>query len=142
MAALLFVFGTLKRGFPLHARGLADAAFVGLYRTLERFPLVIAGRWFAPMMLNEPGSGFRVHGELFEVDARALERLDELESVGKPGNLRSRIAVEPLPGGKVIVALAYLKERRLAVPTHSGYLEQYSDRRFIPPEDRADHRTR
>jgi gamma-glutamylcyclotransferase (GGCT)/AIG2-like uncharacterized protein YtfP len=28
----LFVYGTLKRGFPLHARGLAGASFIGAYR--------------------------------------------------------------------------------------------------------------
>lgn len=133
---MLFVFGTLKRGFPLHARGLSDGAFLGDYRTVERFPMVIAGRWFAPMMLNEPGTGLRVSGELFEVSARAVKRLDELESVGRPGNFRIRIEVEPFSGGKVISAFAYLKERSLAVPMHSGYLEDYTDCRFIPPEDR------
>jgi gamma-glutamylaminecyclotransferase len=38
----IFAFGTLK-GFPLHAHGLNDAVFLGNYRTVERFPMLIAG---------------------------------------------------------------------------------------------------
>ena len=48
--------GTLKRGFPLH-HVVAGARFCGECRTVERFPLLIAGPWFAPMILNEPGIG-------------------------------------------------------------------------------------
>jgi dienelactone hydrolase len=34
-------------------------------------------------------------------------------------------------GGAVIAAWAYLKSRELATPVHSGWLEDYQDRRFI-----------
>lgn len=136
MAVGVFVFGTLKRGFPLHARGLGGAVFVGRARTVRGYPLVIAGPWFAPMMLDEPGRGHRVEGELFEVDAAVLDRLDKLESVGRPGNLRIVIEVEPLPEGARRTAFAFAKARNLAVPLHSGYLDFYDDRRFVAPEDR------
>jgi len=59
MSQHVFVFGTLKKGFPLHERGLRDAMFLGSYSTRACFPLVIAGPRFAPMMFNEPGVGFR-----------------------------------------------------------------------------------
>lgn len=47
----LFVFGTLKRGFPLHERALAGATWLGRGITVEAYPMFVAGRWFAPMML-------------------------------------------------------------------------------------------
>jgi gamma-glutamylaminecyclotransferase len=83
---LVFACGTLKRGFPLHERGLSDARFVGAARTLQAHPLVIAGDRFAPMILREPGVGKQVAGELFELDTSALTKLDWIEGVGEPGN--------------------------------------------------------
>ncbi|WP_246675535.1 MULTISPECIES: gamma-glutamylcyclotransferase family protein [unclassified Mesorhizobium] len=108
MMRKLFVFGTLKKGFPLHGEGLSEAAFLGAYRTRERFPMLIAGPRFAPMMFNEPGVGFQVGGELYAVDDRALANLDRIESVGKPGNLRVLIEAEPVDGGPPVSA--YLHE--------------------------------
>jgi len=128
----VFVFGTLKKGFPLHERGLLGANFVGQYTTCERFPLVIAGPRFAPMMFNEPGVGFRVVGELYALGEQTLTDLDRLESVGLPGNMRVAIDVEPIGGGRSVSAHAYMKSRDLAQPMHSGYLKIYEDRRFSP----------
>lgn len=135
MVDKVFVFGTLKKGFPLHDRGLLGAAFLGVFRTHWRFPMLIAGPRFAPMMLNEPHLGFRVIGELYEVDEATLMRLDELESVGKPGNLRVLIEVEPVAAGSRVSAFAYMKQRELAEPAHSGFLDLYNDRRFKGLED-------
>lgn len=128
----VFVFGTLKRGFPLHDQGLSGTKFLGIYRTRKRYPLLIAGPWFAPMMFNEPGIGCQIIGELYLVDDKAIENLDRLESVGEPGNFRAAIEVEPIEGGSSCLALAYVKARELADPVHSDYLPMYEDRRFIP----------
>jgi gamma-glutamylaminecyclotransferase len=132
----ILALGTLKRGFPLH-HGLVGAGFRGEYRTVERFPMLIAGPWFAPMIFNEPGVGHRLTGELYEVDEACLARLDAMESVGQPGNLRILIDVAPLHGGASTRAYAYMKSRALADPIHSEYLSSYQDRRFIPPERRG-----
>lgn len=133
MTQKIFVFGTLKRGFPLHEEGLSGAKFLGVYRTRERYPMLIAGPWFAPMMLDEPGTGHRVAGELYEVEESAIPLLDRLESVGQPGNFRVAIEVEPAGGdGLPCTALAYMKARKLATPAHSEYLAIYDDRRFVP----------
>jgi hypothetical protein len=59
--------GTLKRGFPLH-HGLAGARFVGEYRSVERFPMLVAGPWYAPMIFDEPGLAYQLLGELYEID--------------------------------------------------------------------------
>ena len=101
----VFALGTLKRGFPLH-HGLAGAQLSGEYRTVDRFPMLIAGPWFAPMIFNEPGVGHQLLGELYEVDETCLARLDEMESVGKPGNFRLSIEVAPIQGGSPCRAFA------------------------------------
>jgi len=132
----VFVFGTLKRGFPLH-HGLAGARLLGEYCTVKRFPMLIAGPWYAPMSFNEPGVGHRVLGELYEVDEACLSRLDEMESVDQPGNFRVSIEVTPIHGGTPCTAFAYMKSRALADPVHTEYLASYQDRRFIPPERRG-----
>ena len=38
----VFVFGTLKKGFPLHDEGLQTATYLGPYRTVEKYP------WWSP----------------------------------------------------------------------------------------------
>ena len=98
--------------------------------------MFVAGPWFAPMMMNEPGSGLHVLGELYEVDDAQLACLDTTESVGKPGNLRIAIDIEPVRAGARCTAFAYMKSRALADPIHTGCLASYQDRLFIPPEQR------
>jgi gamma-glutamylaminecyclotransferase len=125
----LFVLGTLKRGFPLHEH-MEGATFLGRYRTVDRLPMLVAGPRFAPMLLDEPGLGYQVRGELYELDPERLAHIDALESVGRPGNFRKEIAVESVDGGRQDRAQVYIKSRDLAVPAHTGYLEDYQDRRF------------
>jgi gamma-glutamylaminecyclotransferase len=132
----IFAFGTLKRGFPLHREGLARANYLGDGRTVERFPMLIAGPWFAPMMLNRPGSGFRVHGELYEIEDAQLAIIDALESIGQPGNERIVVEVELSEGGRS-AAFAYVKSPDIATPAHSGLLADYQDRRFVHPDERT-----
>jgi gamma-glutamylaminecyclotransferase len=132
----IFAVGTLKRGFALHELGLSDATFLGLYRTREPYPMMIAGPWFAPMVLDQPGTGRQIEGELYELPEPSLPRLDMLESVGQPGNTRTLIQIEPLGTGEPCSGIIYVKSPQVASPVHSGYLENYRDRRFIPPGER------
>ncbi|XP_019200401.1 PREDICTED: putative gamma-glutamylcyclotransferase At3g02910 [Ipomoea nil] len=83
LGTLIFTYGTLKRGFSNHGllRDLidsGDAAYLGDYQTAEKLPLV-CGPYRVPFLLNLPGSGDRVWGELYAVSARTLARMDELE---------------------------------------------------------------
>jgi gamma-glutamylaminecyclotransferase len=134
--AKVFVFGTLKKGFPLHDVALCGARFLGTYRTIHPIPLVIAGPWFAPMMLDQPGIGMRVEGELYEIDDAELTQLDDLESLGEIGNFRKSIHVEAVHERLMVEAAAYMKANELADPIHSGYLADYQDHRFVPPWER------
>lgn len=131
-AMKLFVFGTLKRGFALHEKGLAPATFLGGFRTVQPFPMVIAGPWYAPMMINRPGMERRVLGELYEVDTQQLAIVGGLESTGTPGNFRVLIDVAPEAGGSSVEAMVYMKATELAVPLHSTCLNEYLDDRFVP----------
>ncbi|HET7524366.1 MAG TPA: gamma-glutamylcyclotransferase family protein [Burkholderiaceae bacterium] len=80
---LVFVFGTLKDGFPNFAvnRGRRVG---GVFRTLDRFPLWLVGERHVPWLIDSPGDGERVAGEVYEVDEAALAAMDELEGVGQP----------------------------------------------------------
>ena len=137
--SLLFVFGTLKSGFPLHDRALGGVEKLCDCRTVERFPMLVAGPWFAPMMLNEPGTGHRVHGELYDVDPERRALVDRLESVPKPGNLRLLIEVQK-PDGRTVLAFAYMKSAVMAQPAHTELLDRYMDDRFVPFEVRGSER--
>ena len=80
---LIFTYGTLKRGFPNHGLMQSlidqnDAVFLGTHVTLHSYPLV-CGPNGIPYLINLPGSGHRVKGELYSVSTRGLRRLDELE---------------------------------------------------------------
>jgi len=142
----VFVFGTLKRGFANHDEGMRGERLLGEYRTVERYPMVVAGRWFSPVMMPEPGVGERVCGELYEVGDAKLAELDRIESTHLPdGYRRHTIAVECRRTGAVFEAQAYMKERRLVTPVHSGYLDDYRDDRYVhrsrrPSEGQPDAR--
>ncbi|XP_058104044.1 putative gamma-glutamylcyclotransferase At3g02910 [Magnolia sinica] len=82
---LIFTYGTLKRGFSNHgliqeAIRTGDAVFIGVYHTVDKYPLV-CGPYNVPFLLNLPGSGDRIRGELYAVSAYGLARMDELEGI-------------------------------------------------------------
>lgn len=65
----------------------------------DRYPLVVGGRWFTPYLIDEPGSGHCVSGELFRVTDPHLAQLDAFESVHLPnGYVRKQLAIA-LQGG-------------------------------------------
>ncbi|MDX2158909.1 MAG: gamma-glutamylcyclotransferase family protein [Hyphomicrobiaceae bacterium] len=136
-AHLVFVYGTLKRGFPNH--GYMDGArLLGAARTKERYPLVVGNAWFTPYLLPEPGEGHRVKGELWEVPDAMMPALDELESTHLPNGYRRReIPVVPDGAANSVMAWTYFRDRRHLAVIHTGYLDDYQDRRYVASEDRG-----
>ncbi|XP_027356188.1 putative gamma-glutamylcyclotransferase At3g02910 [Abrus precatorius] len=101
---LIFTYGTLKRGFSNHPLlqdliRSGDASFVGNYRTAHNYPLV-CGPYRVPFLLNLPGSGNRVHGELYSVSSRGLARMDELEGTTRAHYERLPIKLVPAGDGE------------------------------------------
>ena len=69
MNHLVFVYGTLKTNEPNHlvissASSEGQSQLVGQGRTVENFPLVIASRYNIPYLLDAPGKGHRIRGEV------------------------------------------------------------------------------
>ncbi|XP_061918154.1 gamma-glutamylaminecyclotransferase-like [Entelurus aequoreus] len=83
MMTHVFVYGTLKRGQPNNRRmsdkGNGHAQLLASAVTTQKFPLVIATEHNIPFLLNIPGQGHRVHGEIYEVDEPMLSFLDDFE---------------------------------------------------------------
>ncbi|XP_030011134.1 gamma-glutamylaminecyclotransferase-like [Sphaeramia orbicularis] len=81
----VFVYGTLKKGQPNYYRMFdttnGKAEFLASARTTERYPLVIATKYNIPFLLNIPGQGNQVHGEIYKVDEQMLKFLDDFEGV-------------------------------------------------------------
>ncbi len=92
---LLFVYGTLKRGF-CRAHFLAGQSFLGEARTLPKYRMSNCGTY--PGLKPGPNDGRSIVGEVWSVDDACLVRLDQEEGVAE--GLYSRSPIElahPLP---------------------------------------------
>ena len=115
MTTNLFVFGTLKEGFPNFSMN-GGRRLPGVYRTRQRYPLYLVGERCSPWLINTPGIGHHVLGQLFELEIGALGNMDRLERVDTPdGYRRQEIEVERVDQGVThkLRADAYLKDVRL-----------------------------
>ncbi|MGZ5787389.1 MAG: gamma-glutamylcyclotransferase family protein [Ramlibacter sp.] len=127
MAVRVFVFGTLKEGFPnFHVnRGRRTP---GDFVTLQAYPLHLVGERRSPWMLDQPGVGLNVRGQMFEVDDAALVQMDVLERVGEPdGYRRVRIEVVGPPGTGACEVFAYLKDPAEFAPLAGDALGPLAD---------------
>ena len=131
MTTLVFVFGTLKEGFPNFATN-RGRRIPGEYKTETFFPLYLVGERHSPWMVDSPGQGFQVHGQVFEVEDAALKQMDMLERVHEPdGYVRKVVKVVEASASneqeKPIEVHAYLK--RSDALTHeivrTGPLKEY-----------------
>ena len=100
--SLLFVYGTLKRGF-CRAQFLAGQRFLQEVLTEPSYRIYNCGTY--PGLKEDP-SGMPIHGELWEVDADCLKRLDVEEGVSE--QLYSRRAIHLNPAVPGVEAYFYL----------------------------------
>ena len=92
----VFVYGTLKSNQPnnyvLQNGGayleelkttknveFQPAKFISKAETIEKYPLVIASKFNIPYLLDKPGLGHKIQGEIYEIDDLLLEILDDFE---------------------------------------------------------------
>jgi gamma-glutamylaminecyclotransferase len=125
----IFVYGTLKKGFPNHDRYMQSAEKLGNCRTAENYPLVLIGKRYVPCMINAPGQGQQIEGELYEVDDDCLKKLDVLERIKKPdGYRRFKISLRSVAKGDALTleASAYLIPPQFAKDRRSDCLKIYS----------------
>ncbi len=127
---LLFVYGSLKQGFP-NEQVNTGRRVAGRFRTVERFRLYLLGAGKVPCIVAPAGTGFQVVGELYEVDAQDLARMDRLERIGEPeGYERVEVQVERIDSSPLesTAALVYLKQEA-SIPSNaarSGPFPEYT----------------
>ncbi|XP_056114577.1 gamma-glutamylaminecyclotransferase C-like [Rhinichthys klamathensis goyatoka] len=153
--AKVFVYGTLKKGqanyFRMRDHANGQAEFVAHARTVERYPLVIATEDNIPFLLNVPGTGQRVHGEIYSVDQKMLDYLDEFEDCPQMyQRTLIRLELQDGPGGgehtpeagSSVEAFVYSTEtyepKWLQKPTYESY-DSNGDHglRYVCREDRC-----
>ncbi len=105
----VFIFGTMKEGYP-NFKTNKGVRIAGDYKTRQKFPLYLVGARHSPWLIDSPGKGNRVHGQLFKVNSQALEEMDKLERIGKvDGYRRVSIEVENAVDSVVSEAFVYIK---------------------------------
>jgi gamma-glutamylaminecyclotransferase len=124
---LVFVFGTLKAGFPNAAvnRGRRMGT---VFRTVQPHPLYLMGARHVPWMIDAPGSGECVAGEVYEVNAAALAAMDELEGVGRPDGYHRKALQVQGDAADVVMAQVYMKHAHQLVQAdvRVGPLAEYT----------------
>lgn len=75
---LIFIYGTLKRGFNRHS-ALVDQRYLGTAFSASRYSIFhISG---FPALVEDSQNPKEIWGELYEVDNECLRKLDEIESI-------------------------------------------------------------
>ena len=124
----VFVYGTLKEGFPnFHIN--RGRRLPGEFITALRYPLFVLGPTFLPWLVQDAGRGHEVKGQVYEVDDGGLAAMDALEQIDEVGWYhRERIAVRPAAGGDAIEAFVYFGTagRAATEPVHFGPLSEYT----------------
>jgi gamma-glutamylaminecyclotransferase len=124
----IFVFGTLKDGFPNFA--VNDGTRVsGSYLTQPKYELYLVGPRYTPWIIPDQGEGMQISGEVYEVDDNGLARMDELERINYPdGYQRASINVVNKQSEEVIAVFIYMKkaEQLDRSEIQDGPLPEYS----------------
>jgi len=89
---LVFVYGTLKRYHANHSF-LHEQGFLGMAMTHPLYRLYDLGGY--PGMVLDEAACISVHGEVWEVDAESLAKLDELEDITGGEYVREVIPLLP-----------------------------------------------
>eukprot|EP00794_Sanderia_malayensis_P014321 gene14321-15810_t len=135
----VFVYGTLKRGFPNHKllSNVAEnerAIFLSQGCSKEKYPLVVGSQAHIPFMLDSPGIGENIKGEVYQVCGQVLQKLDELECEGVlyDRSLISVVLPDDNLNNRCIEAHAYIiknfKENLLELPMIANYTEEHAER--------------
>ena len=122
----VFVYGTLKAGFPNHHHN--QGALLELATTTESYPLYLVGPRRSPWLLDRPGQGFPVSGEVYAVDEPVLAQMDHLERVAEPDGYRRHSVSAVNASGQTMAVEIYLKPAGQLVdePIRDGPFPDYT----------------
>lgn len=73
---IIFVYGTLKKGFKAHDL-LATSTFLGTVYTKPLYRLF--SKYYYPCMISCAIDGKKIQGEIYSIDYSTLKRLNEYE---------------------------------------------------------------
>ena len=105
----VFVFGTLKEGFPNFNINKASRV-KGAFLTKKRYPLYLIGDRYAPWLVLDEGNGHQIRGQVFEVDDVVLADMDELERINQEdGYRRVELTVISEESGEEMTVFVYGK---------------------------------
>ena len=90
----VFVYGTLKRGFRNH-QYVENARFVGEAYTVTHYRMLDGS---FPVLRDAGSDRMPISGEVYDVDAPTLVKLDELESVAS--GMYDRIEIDVMLTGQ------------------------------------------
>jgi gamma-glutamylaminecyclotransferase len=126
MEHLVFVFGTLKEGFPNFATN-RGTRIPGEFRTRASYPLYLVGERHSPWLVDEPGKGLRVTGQIFRVDSETLVAMDTLERVSAPDGYRRKLLEVEGDSPSIASAYAYVKSpgQLVSSEVRAGPLGEY-----------------
>jgi gamma-glutamylaminecyclotransferase len=129
MPDYVFVYGTLKTGLPNFDINQGEK-ITGNFVTLKYYPLLLIGNRYSPWMIDDPGRGIAVKGEVFRVNQQQLARLDKLERIHKAdGYQRKSIQVMAVDGHKILNVFAYFKSKQQVAKNtiKMGPIEDYNE---------------
>lgn len=125
MSQLLFVYGTLKRGYGNYLRFLKEARFLGEAVSVDMDYVMTGADASFPMLYSarKHASSGLAFGEVFEVTNEQLQNCDRLEH---HPNWYRREQRKFVVGNKVVTAWVYImrRDRGAGLPATERYLGQ------------------
>lgn len=104
--SLLFVYGTLKKNKE-NSYLLENEKYIGTVETTLEYPLIKKKKCYYPHLINIPGIGNFIKGELYLISKEKLFELDKFEGLEY---YRDSICVNY--NGSIINALTYFSTNR------------------------------
>lgn len=122
---LVFVYGTLKRNFSYHDV-MEKSIFIAEAITCDKFKLTESyvpeeERWI-PYLSRTEGL-VEVKGEIFKIDDKQLEFLDEFEEVAEGMYTREKIKVKAKPSDELVDVWVYVGKNDGKYNIESGNFE-------------------
>ena len=147
---LIYVYGTLKRGFfnyerylhPSSASYSGTSEFVSEAETVSPYSLVVAEHG-VPFLIEGERDPMKVKGELFRVDKEKLVHLDYLEGAYVSGDWYDPKTIDVISSvdGKIHKAVTYISvgergRKGLDNGTYEEYTKEMHNELYCPKEER------